>query len=385
MRINNIVLNKPAQIGETPEMDNSEGKVCMYSMVNIIKDRSEYIEDLTGQKFGQWTVVERAKDKTKSRGAKWLCECSCGIRKVLFGKNLKNGKSKSCGCGNRRTWVGERFGKLVIQKVRNENNEMIFECLCDCGNNAEVIGTSIYGTKSCGCSRIVNRVGEKYGMLQVDEMLPGYRDGITYASCTCDCGNSGFITRINGLISGTTKSCGCIRTPNLIGRRFGRLVVEKQINSITPQRRWLCKCDCGGSTEALSYWLTSGHVKSCGCLRSESNSYMESVVRNILNDYNVSYLAEHSFEYCIGTKGWKLRFDFYIPDKNIVIECDGEQHYRPVSFFGGDEKFATQIENDKIKDEYCLKNKIELIRIPYTKTESEIKEMVESLLHTKIP
>ena len=61
------------------------------------------IEDLTGQKFGRWVVIKRVEDcifKCGSRKRQWLCECSCEnhtIRTVLE-SNLKNGRSKSCGC-----------------------------------------------------------------------------------------------------------------------------------------------------------------------------------------------------------------------------------------------------------------------------------------------
>lgn len=35
-------------------------------------------EDLKGQKFGYWTVVERAENHPAARSAQWLCECECG-------------------------------------------------------------------------------------------------------------------------------------------------------------------------------------------------------------------------------------------------------------------------------------------------------------------
>ena len=79
----------------------------------------------------------------------------------------------------------------------------------------------------------------------------------------------------------------------------------------------------------------------------------------------------------------KLRFDFYLPEKDIFIEFDGEQHFKPSMFGGkesGEEKLQRTVINDKIKNEYCEKNKIKLIRIKYdedlqNKLE-EIKEMI---------
>ena len=60
-----------------------------------------------------------------------------------------------------------------------------------------------------------------------------------------------------------------------------------------------------------------------------------------------------------------MPFDFYLPDYNICIEYDGEEHFQPVEFFGGEEKFQRRIENDEIKNNYCKNNNIKLIRIPY--------------------
>lgn len=64
--------------------------------------------DLTGQTFGKWYVVSRATGKS-SRLVMWLCECRCADRnrKVVFGANLKNGSSTSCGCIKK----GRKYGR----------------------------------------------------------------------------------------------------------------------------------------------------------------------------------------------------------------------------------------------------------------------------------
>jgi hypothetical protein len=65
--------------------------------------------DLTGQKFFQWTVLERA-PKASNGGtcALWLCRCLCGELKIVQGRSLRSGDTKSCGCV-RREQTGERF------------------------------------------------------------------------------------------------------------------------------------------------------------------------------------------------------------------------------------------------------------------------------------
>ncbi len=56
---------------------------------------------------------------------------------------------------------------------------------------------------------------------------------------------------------------------DLTGQRFGRLIVVKRIASVTRKTRWLCNCDCGGTTEAQGGDLRSRHTISCGCFQRE--------------------------------------------------------------------------------------------------------------------
>jgi len=61
----------------------------------------------------------------------------------------------------------------------------------------------------------------------------------------------------------------------------------------------------------------------------------------------------------------KLRFDFYLPEKDIFIEFDGEQHYKPIDRFGGQEGFNETLKRDNAKNEWCEENNKQLIRIKY--------------------
>lgn len=60
-----------------------------------------------------------------------------------------------------------------------------------------------------------------------------------------------------------------------------------------------------------------------------------------------------------------LWFDFWIPKYNLIIEFQGEQHYKPVELFGGKEGFEYRKKLDKIKVEYCLKTNKKLLTISY--------------------
>ncbi len=57
--------------------------------------------DMTGLRFGKWTVIEQAEPLKDNRGyniVRWKCQCDCGTVKDVIGTTLRSGRSKSCGC-----------------------------------------------------------------------------------------------------------------------------------------------------------------------------------------------------------------------------------------------------------------------------------------------
>lgn len=347
------------------------------------------VEDLTGKQFGLWTVLYRDAKKYKTRNARWICRCECGTIKSVFGKYLKNGKSISCGCSKKVDLTGQKFGKLTVLETLydyNGYNRATYKCRCDCGEISYLIG-NMNDRKSCvKCSHENQRkdyTGQKFGKLTVVEMLYNYKDNETYCRCECECGNV-LTTRMGGLITGNTSSCGCIHSPSLLGNKYGKLTVIKELESDTPQRLWLCKCECGNKVQTHSHTLTSGHTQSCGCLRSESFSKFEVFITNILKENHILYKNEYGFDDCKGVGGKKLRFDFYLPNYNTLIEYDGEQHFKPIKYFGGEEAYQNRIKNDEIKNKYCKMHKINLIRIPYTLKEDSVEEIIINIIQSPV-
>lgn len=75
--------------------------------------------NLQGKVFGRLTVIERA-DTDKNGHALWLCKCSCGNEKVISSTNLKEGKTKSCGCYSReRTYIHGGHGTRLYRIYQN--------------------------------------------------------------------------------------------------------------------------------------------------------------------------------------------------------------------------------------------------------------------------
>jgi len=115
--------------------------------------------------------------------------------------------------------------------------------------------------------------GHKFGKLTVlyegePHITSGGRSRITWV-VRCECGKEKTVVSAD-LTSGGVKSCGCLKTFEMIGRRFGRLtVIGRAKDYWSPggkvQRRWRCSCSCGRTTEANTGSLTCGNVRSCGC------------------------------------------------------------------------------------------------------------------------
>ena len=109
---------------------------------------------------------------------------------------------------------------------------------------------------------------------------------------------------------------------------------------------------------------------------SFSKSKGETTIKNILLAKNVSFIQQYCFDNCRNKR--PLPFDFYLPNYNLCIEFDGEQHYKPK--FGMKNFIQTQ-KHDKIKDEYCKSHNIGLLRIPYWESNNS-EQIIKYKLNT---
>jgi hypothetical protein len=99
--------------------------------------------------------------------------------------------------------------------------------------------------------------------------------------CKCDCGTEKIVWA-NNLKAGNVISCGCaqkekavevgkLKAANIIGQRFGRLMVLERSGSTRHRRAtWLCRCDCGKTKTIKGNALLSGNTQSCGCIQKET-------------------------------------------------------------------------------------------------------------------
>jgi hypothetical protein len=106
----------------------------------------------------------------------------------------------------------------------------------------------------------------------------------------------------------------------------------------------------------------NSHLQGTGCPNC-IESKGEKLIDKILKRFKINFDRQKKFSDCKNIR--ELPFDFWIPSMNTLIEYDGKQHYEPLSFFGGIEAFEKLKTNDKIKNDYCEDNYINLIRIKY--------------------
>ena len=120
------------------------------------------LNDLTGRRFGKLTVISL--DRKDNKNYFWMCACDCGKKSVVRGRNLKSGKTRSCGClrvSAGRTFrlkdlTGKTFGHWFVESCGNTHKGHIYwNCVCVCGRHSKISGSSLTtgNSLSCGCIR----------------------------------------------------------------------------------------------------------------------------------------------------------------------------------------------------------------------------------------
>lgn len=349
---------------------------------NIHCGQCSNAEDLSGQKFNHLTVL-RATNKRSNGKIVWECQCDCGNPNLTYvsTSNLKNGSVKSCGCLNKsindQSFIditNQKFNKLTALSYLSNNK---WQCRCDCGNSVEVSYADLKNNrvKTCGnCNTYVNSIINNWLVLeQTQKML--YNSYIYKVKCMT-CGNieEKTLSALNNLKGAYCEKC---HEENLIGQKFGNLtVIEKNKNQ---KRSWICKCECGKIIPVLNYNLKNGNTSSCGC---QKQSKGETNIEDFLQKHKIVYEKQKTFESCrFPSTNALAKFDFYLPDYNLLIEYDGEQHFKEIEIFS-DSLNDIKI-RDNFKNKWCQQHQIPIIRIPYYEIRQIENILTKHLLNQK--
>jgi very-short-patch-repair endonuclease len=116
--------------------------------------------------------------------------------------------------------------------------------------------------------------------------------------------------------------------------------------------------------------------RGCPYCSNTDLKYAERFIEKYLVSQNLKYIKEKTFHDLINPEtGRKLRFDFYLPEQNLIVEVHGVQHYKPIDCWGGQVAFEKQIYRDGLKKNFLEKNNIKLLIINNKKL-TEIKSIL---------
>lgn len=386
-------------------------------------------EDLSGKRFNKLLVIGRGEDYYDKRGQRTIrynCQCDCGKKTLVRASALRTGATKSCGCTRRESNIdknlkdlsGMKFGRWTVLYRAESNTKSRgskWHCRCECGTERDISGHSLIQgySKSCGCYKLQSLrknhddiIGQKFGRWLVLGHGEDYvaKNGRHYPRylCVCECGNHGNIT-YRDLTKGLSVSCGCYRKEqfdkyiestelfeDLSGNVFGEWTVlfrdKDRFYDGCGGRTMMyrCRCSCGTEKSISRNDLKSGISVSCGC---KSATSMEQIVRDYLDERGIKYEAQKKFDNLLGVGGNNLSYDFAIYKNNqliYLIECQGEQHYRPVGYFGGQKKFEIQQKHDALKKEYAKNNNMQLVEIKYSIPRPKIHIILDELFQDNI-
>ncbi|MEN8079152.1 hypothetical protein ABFP60_19505 [Clostridioides difficile] len=303
--------------------------------------------------------------------------------------------------------------KLLSSKYVGRDELLKFKCKCgqEFQRSWRIFYRGSYECKKCAWKKVnKNRI---YDISSIKSFVENNTSvkllSKEYVNCKdklkfrCECGNV-FEVTFDNFKNNNKRKCNNCSMPN--GKIGSDGVKRPYVPTNKTNNEFLCELKRirGNEFSPLEEYISAKtlirvkHIK-CGYIWSVSpdhllnrkdncpyctylgnNSKGNREVSTYLECNGYEYEREKSFDDLVGIKGQnKLRFDFYLPQNNICIEYDGEQHYKPVKIFGGEEKLRQQIQNDRIKNNFCKVNNIKLIRVPYYEL-NNIKEFLDKAI-----
>jgi very-short-patch-repair endonuclease/predicted transcriptional regulator len=107
---------------------------------------------------------------------------------------------------------------------------------------------------------------------------------------------------------------------------------------------------------------SGSHLAGVGCPNC-NESKGEKKINSWLLDREIVFKRQKAFKNCKYKR--QMYFDFYLPEYNLCIEFDGKQHFEAIEFFGGETGLIENKKRDNIKNKFCNKHNINILRISY--------------------
>lgn len=280
--------------------------------------------------------------------------------------------------------------KILSTEYVNEKSPLLF--LCSCGTKFTKSWTNIQYRKKCKCNFCSKQEGWKnkriseeervnwikivneYGFVPLEEIThirkkflfqdsEGYRGYTSLENIKLGKHFSVFSLRFN--------ESNLIYNLNVFFKNKG-FDIEALSYIVSLQKtgdiKVECVCECGRHFSTnLGCIIELQKIRCDFCTKRMSN--LEKLVDIEIQKYTNNFIFQKRFDDCRNIN--PLPFDFYLPEYNLCIEVDGDQHEKPVDFLNNMtqaekiENFEKIKKNDNIKTKYCEDKNIQLIRINF--------------------
>lgn len=292
-----------------------------------------------------------------------------------------------------------RLNNIDIKLLSTEiNKDKKIELKCKCGSKFITDLYTFIGLKKYLCNRCSSVKASKSRMKDKEYVF--YENGLTpiekykgvnkriyckteegyYVYCSVE-----GIERYNNINSTIFHSCNKYVIENIkLFIKNNDLDVELLSEEYTGTHDKLkFKCSCGNIFYNNLDAFKRGIGQKCkGCGKKSVISKMEESVEKYLKELNIENYREKIFVDC--KDKYCLPFDFYLPQYNSCIECQGKQHFEAIEYFGGIEHLNYVKHHDKIKKDYCNNNNIGFLEISYLDFKNnEWKEKINKTFHIK--
>lgn len=362
------------------------GSRCPHCKGNMKKTHEQFLQEVDTLGKGEYTLLGKYKNsRTKIKVKHKTCGNEYYLRPDHF---VRGARCPECAEGisnKKRTKTDEEFKKEVKELEGNDYifleeyiqaNAKIRVKHSKCGHEYKVTPSKFLHGRRCPKCQGTHRRTTKEFKKEVYELvgeeyifkgtLGTMKDKMEVEHKTC--GNVYEVTPTNFLHDkNRCPMCvgGVLKTQEqfehevylLVGKEYK--VVGKYQGQLTDIGMY--HEECGNVIKVKPSKFLHRGTRCSECTRG---SVGEREIKEYLDEEGEEYEYQKTFEGL--TMKRDLRIDFYLPKYNLCIEFDGEQHYYPVKFFGGLDKFKKLKESDGLKNEYCEHNKINMLRIPYT-------------------
>lgn len=286
---------------------------------------------------------------------------------------------------------------MEFVKITRENSILYVYYICPKHRNVGVQRTTIEGMRrmKVGCTYCIGRHKttesfrrEIFNINPNIKIKGEYINAKTPIECECLIDGTIWFPTPNALLNGQgCPECGRIASNKNSTKTNEEFVYQLSIANpdIIPLQEYIqakipiwvmCK-KCG-----YKWQMTPDQLLHSGCCQECSATNNEKKLGDILTNWGCIIERQKKYDNC--RDQLPLPFDIYLPEYNILIEYDGEQHYMPVNFGGiSDEEAIENLKktqyHDAIKNEYCHQNNIPIIRVPYWE-KNNLEEFIFSQL-----